>query len=130
MIRRKPLKAKRGLQTRSPLTAKSSLKAKKGLTATKSLRPRSKRMEEIYKKRRPLVEDLLKRYPNCQIVWDARCSGASVDVHEVKARSVGGKIVDDDLSNYLTACRHCHMMATDHPKEAHDRGFIKWSWEQ
>ena len=129
MIRRKPLKAKKGLQSRSPFLAKSPLKAKTGLTAKTPLKPRSKRMAKIYEERRPLVEKLLKQNPRCQIIWDSECTSLSVDVHEIKARSAGGKIVGNE-SNYLTACRYCHMMATDHPKEAHERGFVKWSWEE
>jgi hypothetical protein len=129
MIRRKPLKTNKGLASKKPLIAKTPLKAKTGLTATKSLKSRSKRMVKIYARRRPLVEQLLKERSVCESYWDENCTKVPVDVHEIKARSAGGKIVDDNLSNYLVVCRYCHGMITTHPKEAHARGLIKWSWE-
>jgi len=86
-------------------------------------------MEEIYKERRPFVREFLEQNPRCQIFWDPNCTLKSVDVHEVIARGVGGDIVGGDLDNYKAVCRYCHTMITNNPKEAQERGFIKWSWE-
>jgi thymidine kinase len=87
-------------------------------------------MEEIYKERRPFVAEFLANNPRCEIFWDSNCTQRSVDVHEVIARGVGGDIVGGDLSNYKAVCRYCHTMITNNPKEAQERGFIKWSWEK
>lgn len=130
MKRRKPLQTKKGLVSRAPLVVRSALKAKNGLTARTKLKPRSDRMKKIYEERRPFVEEMLKNFPVCQIYWDEECFEVAVDVHEVKARSVGGKIVGDDPSNYKTVCRYCHTMIGLYPKIAQQRGFIKWSWEE
>jgi len=126
--RRKPLKANSELK-KTALKATSSLKAKKGLSATKSLKPRSKKMKDIYKQRSVFVAEFLSKHPQCQAYWDDNCFGRSVDVHEILPRSAGGKIVSDDLSNFMAVCRYCHTQITVNPEEAHRRGFRKWSWE-
>jgi len=87
-------------------------------------------MEEIYKERRPFVIEFLANNPRCQIFWDPSCTHKAVDVHEVIARGVGGDIVGGDIDNYRAACRYCHTMITNNPKEAEERGFIKWSWDK
>lgn len=123
MIRRKPLQSKKGLETRTPL------KAKTGLTTRKTLQPRSKKMRAIYKERAPFVADFLSSNPKCMAHWDENCFEFAADVHEIKPRSAGGKIVGDDLTNYLPVCRYCHDMIGRYPEEAHRRGLRKWSWD-
>ena len=130
MKRRKPLQTKKGLVSRAPLVIRSALKAKSGLTAHKALKPRSDRMKKIYEERRTFVEEMLKKFPVCQVYWNEECFGVAVDVHEVKARSAGGKIVGDSPNNYKTVCRYCHTMIGQYPQEAWRRGFVKWSWEE
>lgn len=46
----------------------------------------------------------------------ALCDVASVDVHEILARSAGGSILDP--ANVLAVCRACHDWIGDHPREA------------
>jgi len=123
VIRRKPLKAKKGL------TQKTPLKTKTELTTRKTLQPRSKKMREIYRERIPFVAQFLLQNPKCGVYWDNNCFEWAADVHEIKPRSAGGKIVGDDPSNYMAVCRYCHDMIGRHPEEAHRRGFRKWSWE-
>lgn len=130
MERRKPLKSKKGLISRTTIHARTTLKSKKGLKATKSLQPRSEKMKKIYEKRSKFVERFLREHPNCNAKWDSKCTGRSVDVHEILPRGVGGKIIDSDESNFMAVCRYCHTMITDNPKEAHERGLRKWSWEE
>lgn len=130
MERRKPLKAKTGLKRGTPLKTTKALKSKKGLTANKSLSPRSIKMKKIYIARRELRTQFLGKFPVCQAYWDDKCAIVSVDVHEILPRGVGGKIVDDDWSNFMAVCRYCHTMITDNPKEAQQRGLRKWSWEK
>ena len=124
MERRKHLVARTGLQRGKVL------KSKTGLTTKKSLQPRSVKMKKTYEARRPFVAEFLKKYPVCQAYWDKKCFITSVDVHEILPRGVGGKIVDEDESNFMAVCRYCHTMITDNPKEAHERGLRKWSWEK
>jgi len=86
-------------------------------------------MQKIYVERRKLVDRLLNERPICEARWDAGCNRAAVDVHEIKRRSGGGKIVGGDDSDYLCVCRYCHNQIECNPQIAHDRGFRLWSWE-
>jgi 5-methylcytosine-specific restriction endonuclease McrA len=88
------------------------------------IRKRSVKMERIYStERRALVQKLLTEYPNCQ-----KCKRAySQDVHELKSRARGGSITDP--SNCVAVCRACHVWITEHPKEAAQQGWLKYSWE-
>ena len=119
----KPLKAKKGLTTRTGLQAKTTLKTK-----TK-LKFRSKKMEEIYVKRRQLVSKLLTERADCEAHWDSGCTGKAVDVHELLARSLGGAIVGAPDDAYLTVCRYCHTQITNNPAEARKRGLALSPWE-
>jgi len=128
--RRKPLKTSKGLKRGTPLKINKGLKSKTGLTANKSLSPRSLKMKKIYIERRKLRTQFLEKFPVCEAHWDNNCAIVSVDVHEILPRGVGGKIIDDDWSNFMAVCRYCHTMITDNPEEAHKRGLRKWSWEE
>lgn len=88
------------------------------------IRKRSVKTEKIYAQhRRPLVAKLLAKYPVCQ-----RCNNNySQDVHELKTRARGGSILDEN--NLRCVCRTCHNWITGHPQEAHEQGWLKWSWE-
>ena len=63
---------------------------------------------------------LLAEHPQCQAAIADVCTGASVDVHELLARSAGGSILDED--NCRCVCRQCHEWIGDHPIEATARG--------
>lgn len=90
----------------------------------KPIRPRSDKMEALYVKRRNLVRRLLAERPICQ-----RClSDRSQDIHELKSRARGGKIVGD-IDNLVALCRKCHTWVTQNPKEAKEQGWLKNSWE-
>ena len=88
------------------------------------MRQRSAKTEKIYRtKRRNLVRSLLFERPVCQ-----RCNAdRSHDIHEKKSRARGGSITD--VENLVALCRPCHSWVTDHPKEAHEQGWLLWSWE-
>lgn len=101
-----------------------------GLTRTTGLRHRSRKVARLYVDRRLFVAETLEARPRCEARWDDRCTGRSVDVHEILPRSQGGLIVGDDPSNYLAVCRWCHDQIETHPEEAHARGFRRWSWER
>jgi hypothetical protein len=122
-VKRSPLKRGKGL------TAKTPLKTKKGLETRSALKPRSKKMKERYKERVPFVIEFLKKHPKCQAHWNNNCFEWAADVHEVKPRSAGGKIVGADDGQFMAVCRYCHQMITENPEEAHERGYRKWSWE-
>ena len=51
----------------------------------------------------------------------------ATDVHEILTRARGGSITD--LNNLAVLCRPCHSWITEHPKEAHEQGWLKHSWE-
>lgn len=88
------------------------------------IKPRSAKTAKLYKEHRvPLVKRLLAERTACE-----RCGIAkSVDIHEVKSRARGGSILDE--SNLRAVCRKCHNWITCNPQEAHDTGWLKWSWE-
>lgn len=90
----------------------------------KPIKPRSAKMTQLYEtKRRNLVRKLLADRPVCQ-----RClSDRSQDIHELKSRSRGGSITE--LDNLVALCRPCHTWVTQNPKEAHEQGWLKQSWE-
>ncbi len=118
------------LNRKKELKANTGLKTNKGLETRKRIKPRSKKMERLYEVRRAFVAEFLNTHPVCEAYWDDECTKKSVDVHEVVPRGVGGKIVSEDATQFMAVCRYCHIMITDNPKEAHRRGFRKWSWEQ
>ena len=87
------------------------------------MRFRSRKMEAIYRKRRPLVERMLAENPMCQ-----RCMiRPSTDVHEIKSRARGGSILNE--SNCVALCRTCHDWITENPARAKQEGWLKNSWE-
>ena len=88
------------------------------------MRFRSKKREAIYRKRRPLVEQLLAERPICE-----RCGmNPSTEIHEVVTRARGGSILD--RANCRALCRGCHRWITEHPKQAHEEGLMAHSWER
>lgn len=91
---------------------------------TKKIPFRSKKRSKLYKQERiPIVIEMLAEIKVCQ-----RCaSRPPVDVHELKSRARGGSITDRD--NLVAVCRECHSWITTHPKEAHEQGWLKQSWE-
>lgn len=88
------------------------------------MRFRSKKREAIYRKRRPLVEQLLAERPICE-----RCgTNPSTEIHEVVTRARGGSILD--RANCRALCHGCHRWITEHPKKAHEEGLMAHSWER
>jgi 5-methylcytosine-specific restriction endonuclease McrA len=92
--------------------------------AQKPIKPRSAKMEKIYRtRRRNLVAKLLAERPICQ-----RCTNErSQDIHELKSRARGGSITD--IENLVALCRNCHIWVTENPKKALEQGWLKSSWE-
>ena len=132
MERRKPLRAKKGLQAKKSLQAKTGLGGRKGLSQNKPLKAnkgleartqlktskgvnaRSKKTTDKYVERRKLVADLLKRRPHCEAcdlynMFNFANLGQvndSSEVHEIVLRSQGGDILDESIC--LAVCRRCH----------------------
>lgn len=93
--------------------------------AGKPLRPRSIKMQRLYRTERvPLVALMLADNPPCAIQWDANCAGRADTIHELRKRSQGGSITDP--ANCIPACAYCNVAVEDHPVEAHKRGFVIW----
>ena len=100
-----------------------------------SVRHRSKKKEAEYRQRRPLVAKMLEEEPMCQAcpVFAEHDELAvyrrnqSCDVHELKRRSQGGSILDEE--NCITVCRPCHQRIGNYPQLAFDLGLAKHGWE-
>lgn len=89
-----------------------------------SIRPRSKKMALIYVARRKLVAEMLEQNPIC-----VRCGKEpSTEVHEILSRARGGSILDKE--NCAALCHKCHFWITTNPREAHEHGWLKHSWEK
>ena len=124
-MNRKPLKRSDKPLKRTPLKKSS-----------KKINNRSKKTEEKYKLRRPLVEKLLGERPWCEAcpvfaqhdelaVYQQRPSS---DVHELVRRSQGGSILDE--SNLMCVCRQCHTRIGNYPQLAFDLGLSKHSYDE
>ena len=100
------------------------------------MRYRSKKKEEEYKLRRPLVEKLLQQHQYCQACpvfakHDGKITylqNRSVDIHELVRRSQGGSILDE--SNLLAVCRPCHNRIGRYPQLAFDLGLSRHHWDK
>lgn len=100
------------------------------------LKKRSKKTEELYKKRVPLVKRLLSERPWCEACpvfalhdkVTVYIRKPSVDIHELKRRSQGGSILNE--SNLLAVCRECHTRIGLNPQLAFDLGLSKHGYEQ
>lgn len=124
-MKRKPLKRSDKPLKRTPLKSSS-----------KKINHRSKKTEEKYKLRRPLVERLLSERPWCEacpvfaahdglVTYQRR---PSVDVHELVRRSQGGSILDE--SNLMCVCRLCHSRIGNEPALAFELGLAKHSYDE
>jgi len=100
------------------------------------MRHRSKKKEEEYKLRRPLVARLLEQRPYCEacpifaehdekIIYSRQ---RSVDIHELKRRSQGGSILEED--NLMAVCRQCHNRIGNYPALAFELGLSRHGWEE
>jgi 5-methylcytosine-specific restriction endonuclease McrA len=98
------------------------------------MRYRSKKKEEEYRLRRPLVKRLLEERPWCEAcpvfaAHDEKVTysrNPSQDIHEIVRRSQGGSILDE--SNLLAVCRPCHRRIGNYPQLAFDLGLAKEGW--
>lgn len=98
------------------------------------MRHRSKKKEEEYKLRRPLVARLLSEKPWCEAcpifaAHDGKVTYVrrpSVDIHEKVRRSQGGSILDE--ANLLAVCRECHQRIGNYPALAIDLGLAEPGW--
>lgn len=112
------------------------MKQRKPLKRTGSLNSRSKKKQQEYALRKPLVERLLKERFWCEAcpVFAQHDQNAmyvrrpSQDIHEVVRRSQGGSILDE--SNLLAVCRPCHTRIGNYPQLAFDLGLAKHGWER
>ena len=98
------------------------------------MRYRSKKKEEEYRLRRPLVKRLLEEKPWCEAcpvfaAHDDKVTynrNPSQDIHEIVRRSQGGSILDE--TNLLAVCRPCHRRIGNYPQLAFDLGLAKEGW--
>lgn len=100
------------------------------------MRYRSRKKEEEYKIRRPLVARLLTEKPLCEACpvfaehdkKNIYRRNKSSDIHEIIRRSQGGSILDE--KNLLAVCRPCHNRIGNNPQLAFDLGLAKHGWER
>ena len=99
------------------------------------MRYRSVKKEKEYVERRKLVVRLLEEKPWCEACpvfaeHDEKKMykrNQSSDLHELKRRSQGGSILDED--NIICVCRPCHTRIGNYPQLAFDLGLAKHGWE-
>ena len=94
--------------------------------SNKRLPQRSKKTAEFYENERiPFVIKFIAENPYCQARLRG-CQGKSVDVDEIRLRSLGGNLVpvDGDESNFRAVCRTCHSLITDRDPEAEEKGLL------
>jgi len=102
----------------------------------KPINKRSKKTEEKYKLRRPLVAKMLSERPFCEACpvfadHDQKVTYTrypSVDIHELVRRSQGGSILDEN--NLMAVCRNCHRRIGNYPELAFQLGLAKHGWER
>lgn len=100
------------------------------------MRHRSKKKEQEYRIRRPLVARLLQEKPFCEACpvfaeYDNKVTyirNRSVDIHEIVRRSQGGSILDE--KNLLSVCRQCHNRIGNYPQLSFDLGLSRHGWER
>lgn len=100
------------------------------------MRYRSAKKEKEYVERRKLVVRLLKEKPWCEACpvfaeHDEKKMykrNQSSDLHELKRRSQGGSILDEE--NIICVCRPCHTRIGNYPQLAFDLGLAKHGWEE
>lgn len=118
----KPLRGS-GLSTKSRLRTKTKIKH------------RSKKKEAEYVERRKVVSRLLGERPWCEACpiyarKDEKISYVrrkSQDIHELKRRSQGGSILDEE--NLMAVCRRCHERIGANPAESFELGLSVHGWE-
>lgn len=84
------------------------------------MRSRSKKKEQEYRLRRPLVARLLEERPYCEACPKfAELDGLatfshrrSTEINEIVRRSAGGSILDED--NLMALCHQCHQRITEY----------------
>ncbi len=99
------------------------------------MRYRSAKKEKEYVERRKLVVRLLEEKPWCEACpvfaeHDEKKMykrNQSSDLHELKRRSQGGSILDEE--NIICVCRPCHTRIGNYPQLAFDLGLAKHGWE-
>lgn len=105
------------------------------LKRTGRLKPMSAKTKARIPERTLVREEALRLAGNqCQakdVIPEISCwhpPGKTLDVDEIRGRGVnpGGQF---DPDNVQVLCRAHHAWKTDHPKEAHERGLTKFSWE-
>jgi hypothetical protein len=100
------------------------------------LKYRSAKKEKEYVERRKLVVKLLEEKPWCEACpvfaeHDEKKMykrNQSSDLHELKRRSQGGSILDEE--NIICVCRPCHTRIGNYPQLAFDLGLAKHGWEE
>lgn len=102
------------------------------------IRQRSKKMEAIYRKRRPFVAKFLEEHPyclRCMRKYTAYPGGyptprvnPATEVHEKQTRARGGDILDPE--NCVALCETCHQEIHAHPRQATEEGFLKSNKQQ
>jgi hypothetical protein len=119
MNRSAPLTRKTPLRARTPLRRSTLLHATAPLPAMSAKR---RREQPVRKTCRAVV---LERDRTCRFPG---CNQPSTDVHELHRGGLRAATwTDPELC--IGLCRLHHDYCDERPKEAHDLGLVRWSWE-
>jgi hypothetical protein len=77
---------------------------------------------------RAIVNGLADRDQKAVVDAMRSCSQFSSEVHELKKRSRGGSIVEDD--NVAALCHWCHAFTETEPRLSTEAGLLIPSWQQ
>lgn len=92
------------------------------------LKPRSPKMERFYRtERRPAVAEAVGDGDEpCEIQVPEVCTGYVETVHEIETRARAGGIIRAHRihGNRINCCEQCNEWASEHPREAVERGFL------
>jgi len=124
------------MKRKKPMKRGGPLKRSGPLKRTGSLKPRSKKTQQKYVERRKVVSRLLQERPYCEAcpVWAQHDEvtlykrNASVDIHELKRRSQGGSILEEE--NLMAVCRDCHDRIGREPATAIELGLAVPGWRK
>ena len=124
------------MKRKKPMKRGGPLKRSGPLKRTGSLKPRSKKTQQKYVERRKVVARLLEERPYCEAcpIWAKYDEvtlykrNASVDIHELKRRSQGGSILEED--NLMAVCRDCHDRIGREPAISIELGLAVHGWWQ
>lgn len=104
---------------------RSTLRRGSGIARRKPLAPISDKRRADLVEYREKRKHYLSAHQNCEIRFDDRCRGRSVEIHHVWQLSQGAPLVWRDDADVLASCDFCNVYLKERPAEAKARGFVR-----